>query len=138
MVQVNLFFELSLHVSMFYNTVFHFLEHFFEHAVVSRELNRPNLIGLQWLYHCWKNSSSHFPLLSLKISEMVEIVPIFRPKHGDFGLKHFFDRSWLMFEIFNTKTLVLACFITNYVSPKWTYQGCPNEIDTFLCTFVFF
>ena len=38
---------LSLHVSMFYKTVFHFLEHFWNMNMVSRELNGFNLIGLQ-------------------------------------------------------------------------------------------
>lgn len=57
---------LSLHVSMFYKTVFHFLEHFWNMNMVSRELNGFNLIGLQWLHHCLTISSSHFSLFILE------------------------------------------------------------------------
>ena len=118
---------LSLHVSMFYKTVFHFLvifNIFWNMNMVSRELNGVNLIGLQWLHHCLTISPSHFRFHPWKVPKMAKS----RAKKWCFC-----NVRWFLGTFSTWKTKFWACCITNYIisNLEWTYQGL-SEINWYL------
>ena len=100
---------------------FHFLEHFWNMNMVSRELNGFNLIGLQWLHHCLTNSSSHFSLF---------ILENFRKWWKSC---QFWAKTCCFCDFYEKHEKIWAWCITNYIisNLEWTYQGL-SEINWYL------